>query len=57
LKYAGRFACIVGTVVLGTIAGFILSRQRSREIHNRASPPVEKLAHELEKAWAPYHTP
>jgi hypothetical protein len=56
LKYAGRLACIVGTVVLGGIAGFILSDHRRRAIRHSASPPVEKLTHELEKAWAPYHT-
>lgn len=55
MNHLQRVSYILGSLLVGLAAWMIVSDRRARAFH--AHPPVEKLAEDLQHAWAGYHTP
>lgn len=53
MNHLERVSSILGALLVGLATWIIVSDRRARAAH----PPVEKLAEDLQHAWAEYHTP
>lgn len=53
MNHLERVSYILGGLLIGLAGWIVFSDRRNRAAH----PPVEKLAEELQHAWAGYHTP
>jgi hypothetical protein len=56
MNHLERVSCILGTLLVG-LAGWVIVSERKAARNRALHPPVEKLAHDLQQAWAGYHTP
>lgn len=56
MNHLERVSSIVGALLVGVVAWIIVSDRRSARAR-AAHPPVEKLAEDLQHAWAGYHMP
>lgn len=54
MTHLERVSSILGAILVGMAAWMIISDRRSAF---RAHPPVDKLAADLQQAWADRHTP
>ena len=55
MNHLERLSYILGTLLIGVAGWVIVSERKAARL--RSAPPVEKLAENLQRAWAGYHTP